>query len=515
MAQRGSSLAASGASASPIAQQNAEKRQHLIHVLILLALSLEAYQAYSRTFICRIAAHLRIPQPVVAEEEYRIAWGLSHAASNAFTEEGIPKKGDEGRRERRGRTAGPNGQAGALSLAHHINAAEIGSLAGGHGLGTPATASVLGSMGTLSDGGLAVCVFFGMCGPRGSVAKTLDVYTKDVQDVALVPLHGAQKWQVRESNMIEPDERRLRLTIGINGWLSSGEDANSPWRALGNKSEAYTLNWEQEALLKIGSSINTVASSVAWQNARKDFEIRNLLVSLETFKWPSTLLKISKIVDNPWSVGMVRADKVGIALADAIINKVHGERGISLIGYGLGARVIYTCLMSLSERRVFGQVENVLVMGTPAPSSHCVWTALRSVVAGRVVNVFSENDFILGFLHRTGCIQFGVAGLQRIQGVYGIENVDASKPITNHLRYASLVGRILKDVGWEDLDAGETKKMMEGSRPGSRESESHAKAQMARVAGTPVLSHPAAKEGKKKAGRRRAEAPLQVTSNIR
>jgi hypothetical protein len=225
-------------------------------------------------------------------------------------------------------------------------------------------------------------------------------------------------------------------------------------------------------------------------------------------------LKISKIVDNPWSVGMVRADKVGIALADAIINKVHGERGVSLIGYGLGARVIYTCLMSLSERRVFGQVENVLVMGTPAPSSHCVWTALRSVVSGRVVNVFSENDFILGFLHRTGCVQFGVAGVQRIQGVYGIENVDASKPVTNHLRYASLVGRILKDVGWEDLDMDEMKRPGEGPKPTSCKSESRRKAQTVEAT-EKTVPQLEAKEGRKRAGRRRVEAPLQTMSSVR
>lgn len=156
---------------------------------------------------------------------------------------------------------------------------------------------------------------------------------------------------------------------------------------------------------------------------------------------------------------MVRADKVGIALADAIVNKVQGERGVSLLGFGLGARAIYTCLMSLSERRLFGQVENVIMMGTPAPSSKCVWTAIRSVVTGRVINVFSENDHILAFLHRTGCIQFGVAGLERIDDVKGVENVNASKPIDSHLAYPRLVPRILKDIGWEDLDPAEVKKV--------------------------------------------------------
>lgn len=258
---------------------NTERRQLLLHAMILLVVSLEAYQAYSRTFISRMAAHLHIPPPVVAEEECRIAWGISHAASNAYTEEGILKKVDEGRRERRGRAAGPGGPVVALSLAHPLDVAEIGSLAGGHGLGPLATATVLGNMGTLSDGGLAVCVFFGMCGPRGSAAKTLDAFTKDVQDVALLPLHGMQKMHIREGNMIVPAKRRLRLTIGISGWLSSGEDAGGLWRMLGDKSEAYALNWEQETLAKIGASINTVASSVAWQNAKKDFENRNGVLS--------------------------------------------------------------------------------------------------------------------------------------------------------------------------------------------------------------------------------------------
>lgn len=168
--------------------------------------------------------------------------------------------------------------------------------------------------------------------------------------------------------------------------------------------------------------------------------------------WPIGLLKISKIVDNPWSVGMVRADKAGAILADAIINKVQGERGITLIGYSLGARLIYTCLMTLAEKRAFGLVENVVMMGTPAPSDPLVWCALRSVVAGRLVNVYSESDYILGFLYRTSSIQYGVAGLQRIEGTDGIENVDVSDKVSGHLRYQYLVGSILKHIGWEDIN---------------------------------------------------------------
>jgi hypothetical protein len=177
-----------------------------------------------------------------------------------------------------------------------------------------------------------------------------------------------------------------------------------------------------------------------------------VFASLLEALWPVGLLKISKILDNPWSVGMVRADKAGVVLADAIINKVQGERGITLIGYSLGARMIYTCLMTLAEKRAFGLVENVVMMGTPAPSDAHVWCAIRSVVAGRLVNVYSESDYILGFLYRTSSIQYGVAGLQRIEGTDGVENVDVSDKVSGHLRYQYLVGSILKHIGWEDID---------------------------------------------------------------
>lgn len=178
---------------------------------------------------------------------------------------------------------------------------------------------------------------------------------------------------------------------------------------------------------------------------------------MEAF-WPISLLKISKIIDNPWSVGMVRAEKAGQVLGDAIINNVTGERGITLIGYSLGARVIYSCLMYLAEKRAFGSVENVVLMGAPCPSEIRVWASIKTVVAGRVVNVYSKNDYILGFLYRSSSWQYGVAGLEKVQGVQGVENFDVSDIVSGHLRYQYLVGSILKKIGWEDIDAEEVAK---------------------------------------------------------
>jgi hypothetical protein len=80
------------------------------------------------------------------------------------------------------------------------------------------------------------------------------------------------------------------------------------------------------------------------------------------------------------------------------------------------------------------------------------------VVSGRVVNVFSKQDFILGFLYRTSSVQLGVAGLQPVVGVHGVQNVDVSELVDGHLQYRYLTGSILRKIGFEDVDIEEVER---------------------------------------------------------
>lgn len=168
-----------------------------------------------------------------------------------------------------------------------------------------------------------------------------------------------------------------------------------------------------------------------------------------------SLMKINKIVDNTWNVGMVRADKTGVTLADTIYRKVQGGRSISLIGHGLAARAIYTCLMSLAERRAFGIIDSVVLFGAPAPSDNHVWLTLKSVVAGRLVNVYSDKDYMLAFMMRLSNTEFSVSGLQPITKVSGVENYDAGQMAGGHLMYRYAMGKILRKIGWQGLDSGQ------------------------------------------------------------
>ncbi|TDZ74681.1 putative membrane protein [Colletotrichum trifolii] len=430
-----------------------ERRKLYLHTILLLLLSLEQYTAFSRVFMFNIASSLHLTLRMFQEDEVRVARGLGKTVPETTTDEVVEEKAAENKSSRRWKV-GLAGAAGAAvigitgGLAAPLVAAGIGSVMGGVGLGSTAAAGLLG---TVAQSGVVVGSLFGIYGAR-QTSKMMDQYAKDVADFALLPLHGEMKDEYRDAKDIVPKDRRLRVVLALSGWLTQKEDVINPWRCIGHQGEVYAVRWEVANLLNMGNSLETVIKSTAWSVAKKEIITRTIFASLMSAMWPIGLLKVSKVIDNPWSVGMVRAEKVGMILAEAISRKVQGDRPVSLIGYSLAARAIYTCLMVLAERRQFGLIESVVMIGTPAPSESRVWLALRSVVAGRLINVYSENDYILGFLYRTSNLQFGVAGLQAIQGAEGVENYDVSNMVSGHLRYQYMIGTILKNIGWEDLD---------------------------------------------------------------
>ncbi|KAK5661435.1 hypothetical protein OQA88_11336 [Cercophora sp. LCS_1] len=440
-----------------------EKRALLLHCILLLLVSIEGYNAYSRVLLLHVTSSLYLPLRILIDDEMRLGKSLALITKDANLEELVQKKAEEGKASKKFKGAAFLGASGG-GLAAPLVSAGIGSILGGVNLG-PTTAS--GLLGSMSENPLLIGALLGQAEVRTS-GKAMEQYAKEITDFAFIPLRGSTG-EDSEIGKVNPDSRRLRVVLCLSGWLSNEADITDPWRTLGHRSEAYAVRWEVEPLMKVGGALGTVLKSAAWSMAKKEIIARTsernlptasaaankhgpVFASLSQALWPVGLMKISKIIDNPWSVAMVRADKTGAVLADIIMNKAHGERGVSLIGYSLGARAIYICLNILAERRAVGLVENVVMMGTPAPSDPMTWCGMKSVVSGRLVNVFSQNDYILGFLYRTASIAYGVAGLQRIEGIEGVENVDVSAKVSGHLRYQYLAGSILNHIGWEDID---------------------------------------------------------------
>ncbi|KAL6356808.1 hypothetical protein LRP88_10414 [Fusarium phalaenopsidis] len=424
-----------------------EKRKLLLHISLLMVLSLQEYSAYARLLLLNLTSSLNLPLKFLQEEEKRIAQGLSQLAVDVAAEQATEQKQDESKPV--GKTkARLASMTGPFRLGAQLIAAGIGTTHGGHGLRLPAAAGLLGPM---SDNGIAAGSLFGIYGTRPT-SKMIESFSREIQDFGIVPIRGTPQEDYVDAKAIPANSRRLRVIIAVNGWVTEKEDIARPWKYLGDHAEVYVLRWEMSALQSLGGALETVVRSSAWAVAKKAVTSRTIFTSLIEASWPAELMKVSKIIDNPWSIGMVRAEKAGVVLADAIMrSKIQGDRPVSLMGYSLAARAIYVCLMVLAERRQFGIVDSVVLMGTPAPSESRVWLTLKSVVSGRLVNVYSESDYLLGFLYRTSNIHFGVAGLQQIQGADGVENHNVSDLVKGHLRYSTLTGKILKDIGWEDL----------------------------------------------------------------
>ena len=111
---------------------------------------------------------------------------------------------------------------------------------------------------------------------------------------------------------------------------------------------------------------------------------------------PLALTKLSYLIDNPWAVSQARADMAGLILADSLIDRNLGARPITLVGFSLGARVIFACLKELANRGAVGLVQNVYMFGTPIVAKKDEYTKVRAIVPGRFVNGYATNDWILG-----------------------------------------------------------------------------------------------------------------------
>ncbi|KAI1136055.1 DUF726-domain-containing protein [Hypoxylon sp. FL0543] len=441
-----------------------EDRKEVLSATLILLLSIGNYSAYSRTLVCYLASALEIPPSFLDSEETEIATTMMEAAQKAEQKAGAMSAEAEAAKRRE---EGKVGRLWKVGLASVAGAAIIGVTGG---LAAPAVAGVIGGlMGSVGLGGLAS--FLGIFWMNGALVGTIfgafgakmtgamvDQYAKEVEDFKFLPLReewGGDWSQHAAGGDGAKKTRRLRVTIGINGWLASEEDVTKPWRVLGDETEVFALRYEMKSLMALGDQLKRLVASAAWSAVRAEILKRTVLATLTGALWPIFLLNSATNIDNPFSLARNRSEKAGKILADALINRVQGERPVTLVGYSLGARVIYSCLRVLAERKAFGLVDTVVLIGAPVPSNTGHWQMMRTVVSGKLFNVYSENDFILGFLYRATSMQLGIAGLQAIGGdIEGVENLDLSNEVTGHLRYPELTAKILARCGFPDVRGG-------------------------------------------------------------
>ncbi|KAL3087544.1 hypothetical protein niasHT_024937 [Heterodera trifolii] len=256
--------------------------------------------------------------------------------------------------------------------------------------------------------------------------------------------------------LTEQDNQELHCVLCVSGWIEDREESafRHHWRHLWMSKEQYTLRWESKYLEELGRSIDYFVSFVVSYAIQRSLMETMLASLVSAIAWPLVLLGSSCVIDNPWNICTRRARQVGEHLAEVLLTRQHGRRPITLIGFSLGARVLYHCLLEMSKRmpESLGIVQDVILLGAPVSASPSHWRQLCSVnlpILFQLINGYCKSDWLLRFLYRTMSVQFIIAGTGPVDNrtERKIVNFNLSHIVKGHLDYAKKMTQVLEAVG--------------------------------------------------------------------
>ncbi|XP_078446142.1 transmembrane and coiled-coil domain-containing protein STS1-like [Wolffia australiana] len=304
-------------------------------------------------------------------------------------------------------------------------------------IGASGFAAIASATGSVA-GSVAVAASFGAAGAGLSGSK-MARRTGSVEEFEFIPIGQ------------NTNQGCLAVSISISGFVFEKEDFLRPWKTTLENSENYAVQWESQKLIVLSTAIQDWLTSSLAMSLMKQGAMMTVLNSLVTaFAWPATLLSATNFIDSTWAISIDRSDKSGKLMAEVLLKGLQGNRPVTLVGFSLGARVIFKCLQHLSE---FGDneglVERVVLLGAPISVQSEPWESARRMVAGRFVNVYSTSDWILGVTFRASLLTQGLAGIQPVD-IPGVENVDVTDLVDGHSSYLSATQKILEQL---ELDA--------------------------------------------------------------
>ncbi|XP_050787285.1 transmembrane and coiled-coil domain-containing protein 4 isoform X1 [Gopherus flavomarginatus] len=390
------------------------------------------YDARARVLICHVTWLLRIPlEELEVLEESLLESLKEQKEEESETAEASRRKKERKRKLRRylmiglatvggGTVIGLTGGLAAPLVA--AGAATIIGSAGAAALGSAAGIAVMASL-------------FGAAG-AGLTGYKMKKRVGAIEEFEFLPL---------------TEGKQLHITIAITGWLCTGKYGSftAPWSSMLQSSEQYCLAWESKYLMELGNALDSLLNGFVNMMAQEALKFTVLSGIVTALTWPASLLTVASVIDNPWGVCLNRSAEVGKHLAQILLCRQQGKRPVTLIGFSLGARVIYFCLKEMAqEKDCEGIIEDVVLLGAPVEGDAKYWEAFTKVVSGRIINGYCRGDWLLSFVYRTSSAQLNVAGLQPVSlDDRRMVNMDLSSVVNGHLDYMKQMDTILKAVG--------------------------------------------------------------------
>ncbi|KAG6330049.1 hypothetical protein ID866_9041 [Astraeus odoratus] len=404
--------------------------------LFLILIADSVYDARSRVLLENVALKLGLGWIDVAKFESRVTEALEIQEGVEKTEnQEIIDEASKALRKRRYMMMGLATLGGGLVIG--LSAGLLAPVIGA-GLGAAfTTIGISGTSGFLAGaGGAAVITTGGVLTGSGIAARGMAKRTRQVRTFDVLPLHN---------------NKRVSCILTVPGFMNGKlDDVRLPFSVLDPiVGDVFSVLWEPEMIMETGSAIKILTSEILSQLGQTILQQTVMTALMGALQWPIILTKLGYLIDNPWNNALDRARAAGSVLAQLLIQRHLGVRPITLIGFSLGARVIFYALLELAKAKAFGIVQDVFLLGATVTAAQNAWFEARSVVSGRFVNAYAKNDWVLNYLFRaTSAGLSSVAGLRPIQGVPGLENLDVTNKISGHMSYRAFMPLILDQLGF-------------------------------------------------------------------
>ncbi|KAJ1666197.1 hypothetical protein IW140_001776 [Coemansia sp. RSA 1813] len=415
-------------------------RATLVLDMFLLLLSDEVYDSRGRYLLRRLSRALKYPWVETMKCERRVTQQLSlhdyavnvtSATKNTTTS--AVKERSEKNMKKRLVIIGLATVGGGLVIG-----LSAGLLAPAIGAGIGATLGAIGVANTGaffgSIGGTALITGAATLTGSGMAGRQMTRRTRFAEQIEFIPCI---------------DEKQTNLILTVPGWLGKADNGVFSFSTLHPiNGDHFSLFWEAEALRQLGSSLRMIVGEVFSITLTQTLQHTVLPSLLGPLSIPMWLAKLGYVLDNPWSNACELASSAGPVIADLLLQRVQGQRPVTLVGYSVGARLIFYALLELASMSAYGLIEDVYLFGAPVVASEEEWRTAASVVGGRFVNAYSTKDWILGFFYRTTSLgRRSVAGLHPISGVNGLENLDVSEDVPGHNAYREVIPKLLQRLG--------------------------------------------------------------------
>lgn len=404
----------------------------------------KGYDARHRVALRLLATWLDVKWIKVEAMEVMVAFSAMALMKAEANEEGKNSSESKWLKWKRGGIIGAAALAGGAllavtgGLAAPAIAAGFGALAPTLGtiipvIGASGFAAVATAAGSVA-GSVAVAASFGAAG-AGLTGSKMARRIGEIDEFEFKP--------VGENH----NQGRLAVGIMISGQVFEEQDFLRPWEGRTDNLERYALQWESKNLIAVSTAIQDwLTSRLAMELMRQGAMLTVLSTLLAALAWPATLLAATDFIDSKWAIAVDRSDKAGKLLAEVLSKGLQGNRPVTLVGFSLGARVIFECLQFLAQMEdSAGIVERVVLLGAPISIKDENWGTARKMVAGRFINAYATTDWTLGVAFRASLLTKGLAGIQPVD-VPGIENVDVTELIEGHSSYLWTTKQILEQV---------------------------------------------------------------------